>query len=144
MTQVAADLFRRLGCNQDVALSDWGTVIQRRSGREPVEKGGWSALCAAFSSFDFINPAVHAPPQGNGLNAWYDCPTFPAIEDLRANWFDAPDEATRKAICADIQRIALDEVSFIPLGIYTSHTVLRANLTNRVNGFALFWNLRRA
>ena len=44
MTQVAGDLFRRLGFNQDLALSDWGTVVQRRASKEPLDKGGWSAL----------------------------------------------------------------------------------------------------
>ena len=52
-------------------------------------------------------------------------------------------EAARKAICRDIQRVALDEVAYIPLGSYRSFTATRADLTDRVNGFALFWNLRR-
>jgi ABC-type transport system substrate-binding protein len=143
MTQVSADVFRRLGFNQDVALSDWGTVIQRRSSREPVEKGGWSALCTSFSSFDFADPAVHPLLRGNGAAAWFGWPVTPELETLRANWFDAPDEAARKAISADIQRVALDEVAFIPLGTYSAFTATRADLTDRVNGFALFWNLRR-
>jgi hypothetical protein len=33
--------------------------------------------------------------------------------------------------------------AFIPLGSYSAFTALRSNLTDRVNGFALFWNLRR-
>jgi len=57
MTQVAADLFRRLGFNMDLALSDWGTVIQRRASREPLDKGGWSALLTSFTSYDFLDPA---------------------------------------------------------------------------------------
>jgi peptide/nickel transport system substrate-binding protein len=144
MTQVAADLFRRLGFNQDVALTDWGTVIQRRASREPVEKGGWSALCTSFSSFDFADPAVHAPLRANGDGAWFGWPNIPEIESLRTQWFDAPDEAARRAICSDIQRVALNEVVYIPLGTYAAFTALRADLTDRVNGFALFWNLRRA
>jgi peptide/nickel transport system substrate-binding protein len=143
MTQVAADLFKRLGFNQDVALSDWGTVIQRRSSKETVEKGGWSALCTSFSSFDFADPAVHAPLRGNGAGAWFGWPSIPELETLRTKWFDAPDDAARKAICRDIQRVALDEVVYVPLGTYTSFTALRSNLADRVNGFALFWNLRR-
>jgi ABC-type transport system substrate-binding protein len=143
MTQVAADLFKRLGFNQDVALSDWGTVIQRRASKEAVEKGGWSVLCAAFSSFDFADPAVHPLLRGNGAGGWFGWPTIPALESLRANWFDAPDDATREAICAEIQHVALDEVAYIPLGIYSGFTAMRSNLTDRVNGFALFWNLRR-
>jgi peptide/nickel transport system substrate-binding protein len=143
MTQVAADLFRRLGFNQDVALSDWGTVIQRRSNREPVEKAGWSALCTAFSSFDFADPAVHPLLRGNGAGGWFGWPTIPALESLRASWFDAPDTAARQMICAQIQHVALDEVAYIPLGSFSSFTALRSNLADRVNGFALFWNLRR-
>jgi peptide/nickel transport system substrate-binding protein len=143
MTQVAADLFRRLGFNQDVALSDRGTVIQRRSSRQPVETGGWSALCTGFSSFDFADPAVHPLLRGNGAGAWFGWPVIPELETLRASWFDAPDEAARKAICAQIQHVALDQVAFIPLGSYSAFTATRADLTDRVNGFALFWNLRR-
>ena len=59
MTQVAGDLFRRLGFNQDLALSDWGTVVQRRASKEPLDKGGWSALLTGFNSFDFTDPASH-------------------------------------------------------------------------------------
>ncbi len=143
MSQVAADVFRRLGFNQDFALSDWGTVVQRRSSREPVEKGGWSALCTSFSSFDFADPAVHPLLRGNGPNAWFGWPVIPELESLRNQWFDAPDNATRTAICRTIQHVALDEVAFIPLGIYRGFTAMRADLSDRVNGFALFWNLRR-
>jgi peptide/nickel transport system substrate-binding protein len=39
--------------------------------------------------------------------------------------------------------VALDQVVFIPLGVYSGFTAMRADLTVRVNGFALFWNLRR-
>jgi peptide/nickel transport system substrate-binding protein len=68
---------------------------------------------------------------------------IPELEALRTSWFDAPDEAARKAICRDIQHVALDEVAYIPLGTYNAFTATRADLTDRVNGFALFWNLRR-
>jgi peptide/nickel transport system substrate-binding protein len=143
MTQVAADLFKRLGFNQEVALSDWGTVIHRRASRESVQNAGWSALCTGFSSFDFADPAVHPLLRGNGAGGWFGWPTIPRLETLRTSWFDAADMASRRAICAEIQHVALDEVAFIPLGNYRSFTALRSDLTDRVNGFALFWNLRR-
>jgi peptide/nickel transport system substrate-binding protein len=143
LTQVAADLFHRLGFNQDLALSDWGTVVLRRAKREPLDQGGWSALCTAFSSFDFADPAAHPLLRGNGLNGLFGWPTVPELETLRAKWFDAADLTARQEICRSIQRIALDEVTYIPLGVYKSFTALRANLADRVNGFAIFWNLRR-
>jgi len=143
LTQVAADMFRRLGMNMDFALSDWGTVIQRRTSREPLDKGGWSVLCTASSSFDQADPAAHSMIRGNGLAGWPGWPTIPALEDLRNAWFDAPTLEQQKAIAAEIQRTALDEVSYIPLGCYYGKTALRKNLTGRVPGLMLSWNLRR-
>jgi peptide/nickel transport system substrate-binding protein len=143
MTQVCADLFHRLGLNLDVALSDWGTVIQRRNSREPVEKGGWSAFLTAFGSFDFADPAGHPALRGNGTAGWYGWPTIPRLETLRDAWFAAPDLGAQQAVAVDIQRVVLDEVAFIPVGAYSSITALRSNLVDRVQGFALFYGLRR-
>ena len=67
MTQVGADLLRRLGFNADIVLTDWGTAVQRRTSREPVERGGWSMIFTAFSSFDLLDPSAHFPLRGNGL-----------------------------------------------------------------------------
>jgi peptide/nickel transport system substrate-binding protein len=140
---VAADLFRKLGMNMDFVLSDWGTVIQRRASREPLDKGGWSALCTSFGSFDFADPAVHPLLRGNGGGAWFGWPSVPRLEELRDAWFDAPDAARRKAVGEEMQRVAMDEVMYLPLGAYVSNTATRG-LADRVSGFALFWNIRRA
>ena len=40
MGRVTHDLFTRLGLNSDLVETDWGTVIQRRTNRAPVEAGG--------------------------------------------------------------------------------------------------------
>jgi peptide/nickel transport system substrate-binding protein len=143
MTQVAGDMFRRLGVNLDFVLTDWGSVIQRRASREPVEKGGWSVFLTAFASFEFADPAGNFPLRGNGLGAWFGWPTIPRLEELRDAWFDAPDLEAQKKIAREIQLTALEEVPYIPVGSYTSMTSLRRNLVGRVPGFALFWNLRR-
>jgi len=144
MTQVMGDLLRRLQVNLDFALTDWGTVIQRRANREPVERGGWSMLLTAFSSFEFVDPSGHMPLRGNGLNAWPGWPTSPRLEELRDAWFDAPNLATQQTIARDIQRTAFDELPYVPVGAYMSVTAHRRNLTGRVPGFALFWNIRRS
>ncbi len=143
MTQVMGDLLRRLQVNLDFALTDWGTVVQRRANREPIERGGWSMLLTAFSSFEFVDPSGHMPLRGNGLNAWPGWPTSPRLEELRDAWFDAPNLATQQVIARDIQRTAFDELPYIPVGAYMSVTAHRRNLTGRVPGFALFWNIRR-
>ncbi len=143
MTQVGADLVRRLGFNADIVLSDWGTTVTRRTSREPVDKGGWSMLFTSFSSFDFVDPAAHFPLRGNGAGAWVGWPTIPKLEELRDAWFVAPDLDAQKAIAREIQLVAMDDLPYIPVGAYLSITSHRANLADRVKGLALFWGIRR-
>jgi len=144
MTQVGADLVRRLGFNADIVLTDWGTTVQRRTSREPVERGGWSMLFTSFSSFDFVDPSAHFPLRGNGTAAWPGWPTVPRLEELRDAWFVAPDLAAQQRIAREIQEVAMDELPYVPVGSYLSITAHRRNLADRVKGLALFWGIRRS
>ena len=81
--------------------------------------------------------------RANGKDAWFGWPTIPKLEELRTAWFAAPDEATRKTICTDMQRVALQEVVYVPVGSYTSLTAHRRNLTGRVVGFPMLWNIKK-
>jgi peptide/nickel transport system substrate-binding protein len=144
MTQVAADMFRKLGVNLDFALTDWGSVVQRRANREPLDKGGWSVFLTAFSSFEFADPSSNFPLRGNGPAGWFGWPTIPKLEELRDAWFDAPNLEAQQKLAREIQLTALDELPYIPVGAYRAMTSLRRNLTGRVPGFALFWNLKRS
>ena len=144
MTQVCADLVRRLGFNADIVLTDWGTTVQRRTSREPVDKGGWSMILTSFSSFDFVDPSAHFPLRGNGTSAWPGWPNIPQLETLRDEWFVAPNPAEQKRIAEQMQRVAMDELPYIPVGAYKSLTGIRKDLRDRVAGFAMFWNIKRA
>jgi ABC-type transport system substrate-binding protein len=128
LTQVALDLFRRLEVNLDAVLTDWGTVVQRRASREPLERGGWSVSMYAFSSMDFLTPATNPTLRANGGGAW----------------FETPDLADRQALAREMQAVAMDELPFIPVGAYRSQTALRRDLQGRVRGLALFWGIRRS
>jgi peptide/nickel transport system substrate-binding protein len=144
MTQVGADLVRRLGFNADIVLTDWGTTVQRRTSREPLERGGWSMIFTSFSSFDFVDPSAHFPLRGNGANAWPGWPDIPALETLRNEWFVAPNLPEQQRIAQQIQRVAMEELPYIPVGAYKSLTAIRRDLADRVKGFSIFWNLKRA
>jgi peptide/nickel transport system substrate-binding protein len=144
MSQVTADMFRKLGVNLDLVQTDWGTVVQRRASREPLDKGGWSVLCTSFDSFDFLDPSSHFPLRANGAGAWFGWPDVPKVEELRNAWFEAPDLPAQQKIAREVQATALDEVVYVPLGAYLQMTGLRRNLEDRVVGPPLFWNIRRA
>ena len=61
MSDVAADMMRRVGMNVDYQSTDWGTVLQRRTSRNPPDHGGWSAFCTRFWGSEFFSPAAHSP-----------------------------------------------------------------------------------
>jgi len=140
---VGADVLRKAGFNVDYQAMDWGTVVQRRAKRDPIDKGGWNVFCTGFNSSDLLNPAGHLALRANGAKAWFGWPDDPKLEALRDAWFAAPDVPTQQRICADMQREALFNVNYAPLGSYLQATAYRAELHGVLDGFAMFWNVQR-
>ena len=144
-TLVGADLFTRMGFNVDLVSTDWGTLVARRASRNPLEQGGWSGFFTFWSGIDHWNPASHASIRGHGENAWPGWPTIPALEAQRDAWFNAPDAAAEAAAGREMQRIAFEQVPYVPTGMYYQPTAYRRNLTGMLKGQPpLFWNIRRA
>jgi peptide/nickel transport system substrate-binding protein len=144
LADISADLLKRLGMNVDYQAMDWATLVQRRAKTDPVEQGGWSLFHTSWNGLDMLTPAGHVFLRGNGRAAAPGWPTSPRIEALRDAWFKAPDLATQKDICAQIQLQAFVDVPYIPLGQYFAPTAYRANLTGVLAGTPVFWNIRRS
>lgn len=143
LSEVAADMLRRAGMDVELRLSDWGTMIGRRSSREPVERGGWSCLMTALSGVDMLNPALQSVLRGNGAAALYGWPDLPKLEALREDWFAAPDLPAQQQIAARMQQQAFEDLPYIPAGQFLQATAYRDNLQGMVKGFPFFWNLRK-
>jgi len=110
----------------------------------PVEKGGWSAFFTYWSGLDQFDPAVHVWIRGNGKRARPGWPTSPRLEELRDAWLDAPDPAAQQRIAADIQSQCFVDVPYIPLGQILPTWVYQRTITDVLQGYALFWNLRKS
>ena len=145
MSQVARDLFLKLGLNVDFQPMDWGSVIARRASRNPVEQGGWSTFNTALDGMAISNPGANFALRGSGAKAWFGWPDDAKLESLRAAWFDAPDLASQKALAEQVQLQALQTVPYIPLGQIFQPTAFRADVQGHVHSpFALFWSVRRS
>ena len=145
MSQVARDLFLKLGLNVDFQPLDWGTVIARRTSRNAVEQGGWSTFTTALDGMTINNPGSNFALRGSGAKAWFGWPNDEKLESLRASWFDAPDLKVQKAIAEQVQLQALQTVPYIPLGQIFQPTAFRSDIQGHVNGpFALFWSVHRS
>jgi peptide/nickel transport system substrate-binding protein len=76
--------------------------------------------------------------------AWVGWPDDPRIEALREAWFDAPDvAAAQKRIGVEIQLQVLQSVPYWPLGLEQDSTTYRRDITEVLEGFWKFWNVRR-
>lgn len=140
---IAYDQLKKMGFNVEYRALDWGSVIQQQSKMVPVDQGGWSVVNTFWSGLDQSNPVGHAFLRGTGKQALMGWPTAPKLEELRTAWIDAPDEESQKEIAVEIQRQALLDVPYIPLGQCFRNTSYQKNITGVLNGFAIFWNVRR-
>jgi peptide/nickel transport system substrate-binding protein len=143
LAQVSADLYKRLGITVDLQAMDWGTVLTRRTRKEPVESGGWSTFFGSLAGIDTLDPSVNFQLRGAGEKGWFGWPTDAKIERLHEDWVFAADDATRRRIAAEIQEEAFQDVPYIPLGQFAIPTAYR-NITGVVRAPVLvMWNVAK-
>jgi peptide/nickel transport system substrate-binding protein len=142
---VTLDALRKAGLNVELQASDWGTLITRRTSKEPVEKNGWSIFHTWTSAPDFFSPAVNILVRGSGEKAWFGWPTDAKIEGLIDEWFKAPDLAAQKRLAADIQVEAyLNNIPYVPTGQFVVPTAYRKNLDGIIVAPVVFlWNVEK-
>jgi len=145
MADVVADTMTRCGLNLDYVITDWGTMLARRAKKDPVEQGGWSCFATSWAGLDHLTPATHIALRGNGdsPSSWPGWCVSPRLESLRTAWFDAPDLPSQQAIARDMQRQAMTDVPYTPLGQFLQPIAYRKTLTGVLPGFATFWNIQR-
>ena len=144
LSAVAVDAFRKVGLNIDEQMSDWGTIVQRRTSREPLDKGGWSIFPSGNPGPEFSDPLLQNPMRSNGDKAWVGWPNDPVLEAAYESWIDAPSDAERRRLEREYQQAAFNSVPLIPLGQYLPHAAWRSNITGHVRGSApVFWGVEK-
>ena len=142
---VTSDLLRKIGMNVELVDTDWGTVVQRRASREPVEKGGWSIFHTTGGATAWANPALSFLVRGQGTAGWFGWWSNPTAEKLATDWLYAADPEAQSKAAVALGRLALEEVATVPLGQFTLKTAYRRSLTGILHGSAPYpWGIRRA
>ncbi len=142
--QVASDTLKKIGMNTDLVALEWGTVVQRRASKEPIDKGGWNIFYTYLGGFGNITPAPAIPIQSSGVNgSWFGWPTDPKMEELRAAWFDAPDITAQKKICEAMQVEFWQSPPYAPLGMYDQPTAFHNYLTDIRDGWPQFYGVKK-
>ncbi|MDR3535949.1 MAG: ABC transporter substrate-binding protein [Acetobacteraceae bacterium] len=144
MSHVVGAALRDVGINLDEQTVDWGTVVERRTSKADLDKGGWSLFPAGYPAAEYRDPLFASNIRGNGQDAWFGWPTDPKLEAMRDAWMESTDPAERKRLDAGIQLQAFDTVPFIPLGQYLPPAAWRGNLSGLLKGATpVFWNVAK-
>ena len=139
-SELAGDMFRRVGINLDYQTSDWGSVASRLPNQGGLDKGGWSAWANIIPGVIALNPATQSYVRGPGKAGTYGWPDLPKVEALRDQFMDAQDPAEQKRLTRELQIQAFQDVPYLPTGAYYQPTAFRKNVTGIPNGFPLFHN----
>jgi peptide/nickel transport system substrate-binding protein len=140
--RVTRELLTEIGFNVDVQATEWTSVVARRAKREPPAQGGWNVLFTWWPASELGNPAVHPGVSGAGDGAWFGWPQSERLESLRRDWLHATDPPTQKRLADDIQRLAYEEVTYVPFGQWLVPTAHRKTVSGVLEFPApLFWNV---
>lgn len=144
MAETGAALLTRLGFNVQLQLLKLREMVPRLLRTQPSGAGGWNVVFGYWSGHDHWNPGMHRYLRGDGLADEVGWPASERLEAMRRAWLAAPDLAAQRAIAADMQLQAFEDVPYVPLGQWVRPTAHAAGLTGMLDGFPLFWNLRRS
>jgi peptide/nickel transport system substrate-binding protein len=140
---VTADLLTRLGIKVDYAAVDWGTVVARRAQKSPPSQGGWQIFHTFFYGVDCVDPTSKII-RANGDKAFFGWPNIPQIETEVTAWYEAKTPEEEKTIARRLNKAALDNAIYAPLGQYLQNQAWRKNVTGVQQGpLPFFWNVSK-
>jgi peptide/nickel transport system substrate-binding protein len=144
--QVIAQNLRQIGMNVQLAASDWGGVVTRRSNQNPPAQGGWNVFFTwggGNATSSPINLFAHA---ATGRKAWFGWPENEITEKLRNEWAAATSVEERRAVAQKLNRNMIDYVHDIKTGQWVGPVAYRAD---RLRGMLPvpevipWWNVER-
>jgi peptide/nickel transport system substrate-binding protein len=117
---------------------DWGSVVQRRASKEPIDKGGWNLFFTYGGGTGNVSPASLTVIRSDPATASFGCPNDPKMEALRLAWYEAPYLVAQKKLCVEMR------ASYAPLGLFYQPTTFRSELQNIPEGIPQFSRVYRA
>jgi peptide/nickel transport system substrate-binding protein len=141
-TLVSRELLQKVGFTVDLQAMDWSTLVSRRAKKEPPKEGGWNLFHTWAISADTMTPAVNSAIAGSCDKAWFGWPCSEPMERLRAEFARTTDQARRKQLAEEIQKVAFDEVPYVPWGQWVLPSAHRKNVRGVLQfGAQLLWNI---
>jgi peptide/nickel transport system substrate-binding protein len=145
LATVAKPQLEAAGFKVDLQAMDWQTLVTRRTKKDPVAQGGWSAFFTSWGSPDIMNPVAAAFINASCDKATFGWPCDEGIEKLRDAYAKETDPAKQKAIAEQVSvRLSAAYPTFAPLGQFTAPTAFRTNISGLLQTPSLaLWNVEK-
>jgi peptide/nickel transport system substrate-binding protein len=142
LTLVTQQLLTKIGVKVDLQAMDWSTLVSRRAEKKPPAEGGWNLFHTTWIFADLFTPAVNQGVMGTCDGAWFGWYCSERMEKLRDEWARTLDPEKKKQLVEDIQKLAYEEVPYVPLGQFTQRRAYRRQVQG-VLPFAapILWNV---
>ena len=143
---VVAQQMREAGFVVDAQTMDWQSLVGRRSKKDPIASGspGWNMFITNWAIPDVFSPMVNQMVSAKGGDAWFGWPNVPEVEALRKKFSQATTLGEQQKLAAGIQKLAYEEVLYIPLGQFFTLAGWRKSVTGVVTGpLMVYWNMRK-
>jgi peptide/nickel transport system substrate-binding protein len=106
-----------------------------------VRPRGWNAY------LNWSPGAANTDPTANNLRAdssYFGWPNIPQVEAEISAWYDAKNFDEENAAARRLNKAALDQVIYAPLGFFLMHQAWRRNVTGIVKGpLPFFWGVSK-
>ena len=142
-TIVTRQRLESIGFN--VVLKTDGLVVAPRRARQQgaARQGRLEHHAHLVGGGDVFSPVVHFGVSGAGPGAWFGWPDVPPLEKLLTDWMRTTDQGRRKQLAEEIQKVALEEVTYVPWGEWFQPTAFRKEVQGILKFTApVFWNVK--
>jgi len=146
MSLVTADLFKRIGIDVDLQLSDWGTVSARRAKKDPPAQGGWNVFHTTANGAQLASPLTSPSTittcDGKNFVGW---PCDQTEEDMRIRYIREPDAAKQRQLLERMHERQWQSIPYVPLGQFRQPFIWRNTVSGVVKANTLvYWNIQKA
>ena len=144
LAPVAKAQLEKAGFKVDMQSMDWQTLVARRTKKDPLNSGGWSAFLTSWVAADILNPVMAGFFNSSCDKAMFGWPCDEQLEKLRDQFAKEGDPAKQKAIVEAVQKRWVEYPTHVHLGQWYAPFALSTKLDGTlVAPVTVFWNVTK-